>query len=90
MPRTSASHSRRWVVASALAAIALAAVARIALARVQPSDVPPPRLPKPRAHFDHAPVIAGPLDSPQAVTRTCLGCHPKAEHVMKTSHWLWL
>jgi len=90
VPRTSASHSRRWVVASALAAIALAAVARIALARVQPSDVPPPRLPKPRAHFDHAPVIAGPFDSPQAVTRTCLGCHPKAEHVMKTSHWLWL
>lgn len=43
-----------------------------------------------RPHFDHAAVITGRLDSPQAVTRACLRCHPDAREVMKTSHWLWL
>jgi octaheme c-type cytochrome (tetrathionate reductase family) len=45
---------------------------------------------KERPHFDHAAVIPAGFDSPQAVTRSCLGCHPKASEVMKTSHWLWL
>ena len=43
-----------------------------------------------RAHFDHTPVIPAAFDSPQAVTRACLGCHPDAAEVMKSSHWTWL
>ena len=41
-------------------------------------------------HFDHAPIIPDVIDSPQAVTRLCLSCHPKAVNVMATPHWLWL
>jgi len=43
-----------------------------------------------RPHFDHTPIITEKFDSPYAVTRTCLRCHPHAVDVMKTSHWLWL
>jgi octaheme c-type cytochrome (tetrathionate reductase family) len=43
-----------------------------------------------RPHFDHAPVIPATLPSPQAVTRACLECHPRATAVMKSAHWLWL
>jgi octaheme c-type cytochrome (tetrathionate reductase family) len=43
-----------------------------------------------RAHFDHAPVMPTKFESPQEVTRTCLGCHPDAREVMKSSHWTWL
>jgi octaheme c-type cytochrome (tetrathionate reductase family) len=35
-------------------------------------------------------VIAQRFDSPQAVTRACLGCHPKSAEVMHTSHFTWL
>ncbi len=45
---------------------------------------------RPRPHFDHTPVMPARFDSPQAVTRRCLDCHPDAVAVMKTSHWLWL
>jgi octaheme c-type cytochrome (tetrathionate reductase family) len=86
-PRT--SHSRRWILASLATAVVAAAAGKVALARVSP-PAPPPQAPRARAHFDHAPVISGPFDSPQAVTRACLGCHPDADAVMKTSHWLWL
>jgi octaheme c-type cytochrome (tetrathionate reductase family) len=87
-PRT--SHSRRWIFATLATALVLGAAAKVALARVTPPDVPGPQLPKARAHFDHAPVLSGPFEKPQDVTVACLGCHPKADHVMKTSHWLWL
>ena len=43
-----------------------------------------------RPHFDHAPVIPSKLETPQAVTRTCLGCHPDAAEVTKTAHFTWL
>ncbi len=43
-----------------------------------------------RPHFDHAPVIPDKFDSPQAVTKACLKCHPRAREVMKTAHWSWL
>src|SRR5512133_260644 len=44
-----------------------------------------------RPHFDHAAVITGKFETPQDVTRACLGCHPRAAmDVMKTSHWTWL
>ena len=43
-----------------------------------------------RGHFDHAAVLTDKFDSPQAVTKACLSCHPDAVEVMKTSHWLWL
>jgi octaheme c-type cytochrome (tetrathionate reductase family) len=87
-PRT--SHSRSWIIATLITAVALGAAAQVALARVRPPDEPPPQLPRPRAHFDHAPVISGPFEKPQDVTVACLGCHPSADHVMKSSHWLWL
>lgn len=43
-----------------------------------------------RPHFDHAAVITGRFETPQEVTRACLGCHPEAVEVMKTAHWTWL
>jgi len=76
------------VAGSVLAAAIVASVVRAN------SSEPPPRAAgyqkKTRAHFDHAPVIPGKFESPQEVTRTCLGCHPDAREVMKTSHWTWL
>jgi octaheme c-type cytochrome (tetrathionate reductase family) len=84
------SPSRSWILATVVTAIALAAGARVALARVRPPDAPAPELPRPRAHFDHAPVISGPFERAQDVTLACLACHPKADHVMKSAHWLWL
>lgn len=46
---------------------------------------------KVRAHFDHTPVIAGPFEGGQAVTKACLSCHPKAgEQMLSSSHWTWL
>ncbi|HVO20430.1 MAG TPA: tetrathionate reductase family octaheme c-type cytochrome [Anaeromyxobacter sp.] len=43
-----------------------------------------------RPHFDHTPVIRGPFQAPQDVTRACLSCHPKALDVMRTPHFTWL
>jgi octaheme c-type cytochrome (tetrathionate reductase family) len=45
---------------------------------------------KTRPHFDHTPVMPSKFESPQEVTRACLGCHPDAREVMKSSHWTWL
>jgi octaheme c-type cytochrome (tetrathionate reductase family) len=90
-PTPRSPRRRRWIPAAvAIAALAaLAAASSAALARVRP-DAPAPQLPRARPHFDHAPVIAGPFESPQAVTRRCLECHADAAQVMKTAHWLWL
>lgn len=47
-------------------------------------------LPTHLVHTSHADIIQGPFDSPQAVTETCLSCHPdSAEQVMHTTHWTW-
>lgn len=44
-----------------------------------------------RAHVNHAPFFAEAIDSPEAVTRACLKCHPTAaREVMATSHFQWL
>jgi octaheme c-type cytochrome (tetrathionate reductase family) len=41
-------------------------------------------------HTSHADIVQGPFDSPQAVTRNCLSCHPaSASQVMQTTHWTW-
>jgi octaheme c-type cytochrome (tetrathionate reductase family) len=81
-----------WILGAVVAGVALAAVG-IALS-TRPSAAPEKHAGgyarRVRPHFDHAPVITGKLDTPQAVTRRCLECHPKAAEVMKTSHWLWL
>ncbi len=45
---------------------------------------------KTRAHFDHSPIMPSKFESPQEVTRACLGCHPDARSVMKSQHWLWV
>lgn len=43
------------------------------------------------AQTDHSEFVAGPFDSPQAVTETCLMCHEGVdEHIMQTRHWNWL
>jgi octaheme c-type cytochrome (tetrathionate reductase family) len=84
LPRT----SRRWLLAGLVAVLGVTAA--IAAARPKHEDVAARHRPRIRPHFDHAPVIPAKLDGPQAVTRTCLSCHPDAAQVMKTSHWLWL
>ena len=82
-----------WILG---AAIGLVAVGGIAAALVTRPAGPETKsaagfAKKVRPHFDHAPIITGPFDSPQAVTRRCLECHADAAAaVMKTSHWLWL
>ena len=43
-----------------------------------------------RPHFDHKSVTPASFSSPQAVTRSCLSCHPQAAAIMRTSHWRWL
>ena len=41
-------------------------------------------------HTDHADIVKGPFDSPQAVTQACLECHEDAaDQVMHTTHWTW-
>jgi octaheme c-type cytochrome (tetrathionate reductase family) len=81
---------RRWIVLGAVAALAAAGAASVGAARTRPEEIAPGFQKKVRAHFDHAPVIPATLESPQAVTKACLSCHPDAAQVMKTSHWLWL
>ncbi|MGC4000908.1 MAG: tetrathionate reductase family octaheme c-type cytochrome [Anaeromyxobacter sp.] len=82
-----------WFLALAVGAVAVGAAA-VALA-TRPAPPPPLRhaagWTRPiRPHFDHTPVIPASFESPQAVTRACLGCHPDAAAVMKTAHWRWL
>jgi hypothetical protein len=49
-------------------------------AHVQPTPV----------HTSHADLMTGPYETPQDVTKTCLGCHPQsADQVMHTTHWTW-
>jgi len=40
---------------------------------------------------DHSDMVSGPFDTPQDVTRACLGCHEEqGQEVLKSRHWLWL
>ncbi len=56
----------------------------------QVNDNPQANLPQHPTHTDHTPIIQGPLETPQDVTRTCLECHPDAAaQVMHTTHWTW-
>lgn len=42
------------------------------------------------AQMDHTDMIAGPFESPQEVTMTCLACHDGiGADVIKTRHWKW-
>ena len=85
--------TKKYLLLATLFLVGVAAVVGIAVAVQRPPE-PPPRAPgfskRARPHFDHAPVTPAAFDSPQAVTRSCLGCHPDAAHVMKSSHWQWL
>jgi hypothetical protein len=81
-----------WILGTAVALVAVGGVA-LALATRAPAAPEKPAAGfarRIRPHFDHAPVITGKFDTPQAVTRRCLECHPNAAEVMKTSHWTWL
>jgi len=85
--------TRKYLLIAALFLAAAAAVVGVAVA-LQSPPAPPSAAPgfskRTRPHFDHAPVTPAKFESPQAVTRSCLGCHPDAAHVMKSSHWQWL
>jgi len=77
---------RRDAIAAALllGAAALALVLGVAAASRSPR-------PKTRSHLDHAAFFSEALETPQAVTRACLRCHPQAaSEFMKTAHWQWL
>lgn len=89
---TAPTSRRPWLVAGAAALLVLgvAAAAVLVSNRPAPAQVAPGFEKKVRPHFDHTPVIPASFDSPQAVTRRCLECHPGAVAVMKTAHWLWL
>jgi octaheme c-type cytochrome (tetrathionate reductase family) len=81
-----------WILG---AAVALVGASGVAVALANRPGTPQTRraagfAKKVRPHFDHAPIITGRFDSPQAVTRRCLECHADAAAIMKTSHWLWL
>jgi octaheme c-type cytochrome (tetrathionate reductase family) len=73
-----------------LAAVVIAGVTVTAAVARPKEEVAPGYQKKIRPHFDHAAVITGKLETPQAVTRACLSCHPGATAIMKTSHWQWL
>ncbi|GAB1370430.1 tetrathionate reductase family octaheme c-type cytochrome [Candidatus Kapaibacterium sp.] len=39
---------------------------------------------------DHSELVSGPFETPQDVTRACIGCHEdQAAEVLKSRHWLW-
>ena len=85
--------TKKYLLIGTLFLAATAAVVGGAMALQGPPASPPaaPAYSKRiRPHFDHAPVTPARFDGPQAVTRSCLGCHPDAAHVMKSSHWQWL
>jgi len=94
--RTSPASPRRrlWLLTAGLLA-ALAVGTSLTLARPSPASASPSSglgrgLKKVRAHFDHSPLFSAKFETPQAVTRACLSCHPDSAEVMKSSHWLWL
>lgn len=58
--------------------------------REPPRDNPQAHLPPPTQHTDHTPLMPGPYQTGEAVTKACLACHPEAgEQVLHTSHWRW-
>jgi octaheme c-type cytochrome (tetrathionate reductase family) len=93
MAETGRSHRRTpWIIGAVVALVAAGGIASAMVLR--PGEERPRHAAgyakRIRPHFDHAAVITGKFDAPQAVTRRCLECHPNARKVMKTSHWLWL
>ena len=85
--------TKKYLFIGTLFLAAAAGVVAVAVA-LQSPPAPPPPAPsfskRVRPHFDHAPVTPAKFESPQAVTRSCLGCHADAAHIMKSSHWQWL
>jgi octaheme c-type cytochrome (tetrathionate reductase family) len=83
--------ARRLAVAAGVL-LALGALGALAVRGATPAAARPAAAyqKKIRPHFDHAPVTPTSFDSPQAVTRSCLACHPEAKSIMKTAHWQWL
>jgi octaheme c-type cytochrome (tetrathionate reductase family) len=90
MPLFVRIRKRLPALASASLVVVGIALAIVASQRASRAELTPAFERKARAHFDHTPVIPESFDSPQAVTRKCLECHPTAAHVMRTSHFQWL
>lgn len=80
-----------WILGLvAIAAIIIVPVAVFLPQQASASQNPRDFLPVRPIHTSHQDIIKGPLETPQEVTRTCLGCHPNAAtDIMKTSHWTW-
>ena len=61
--------------------------------RTNDTTVPKPNNPlegRVLPHLDHSPFFRDSIESPQAVTMKCIGCHPNSsKEVMKTAHWTW-
>jgi octaheme c-type cytochrome (tetrathionate reductase family) len=93
MKETGRAHARTpWIIGAAVSVVAVAGIASAMVLRA-PEERPSHAAGyarRVRPHFDHAAVISGKFERPQAVTRRCLECHPDARKVMKTPHWLWL
>ncbi|MEJ5223680.1 MAG: tetrathionate reductase family octaheme c-type cytochrome [Anaerolineales bacterium] len=74
----------------AILAILIVPVVIFSPQEAQAAQNPRDFLPVRPVHVSHADIIKGPFETPQDVTRTCLGCHPDAaKEVMATSHWTW-
>ncbi len=61
--------------------------------RTNDTSVPKPNNPlegRVLPHLDHTAFFKDSIESPQAVTLKCIGCHPNSsKEVMKTAHWTW-
>jgi octaheme c-type cytochrome (tetrathionate reductase family) len=86
---SSLTHRSRTALGAAFA-LAMAGATAWGLVGEAKAGHPPPFERRVRPHFDHAAVITGTFETPQDVTRACLGCHPQAIDVMRTAHWTWL
>lgn len=79
-----------YLVTTATCALVALTLTTIGCAGGGQRDNPRLNLPRHPARASHSGMISGPFDSPQAVTRACLKCHPAAAgEVMATSHWTW-
>ena len=70
--------------------VALAVIA-VLVVRARASDTHKAGyVPKVRDHVDHSAFFTTKFDSPQAVTRACLKCHPDAgKQMLRSVHWTW-
>ena len=89
-PTASSPKKKSRLVAAAAAVLVLAGGTVAVRAAARAHGRAPGFERKTRPHFDHGPVITAKLETPQAVTRACISCHPKSAEVLHTTHFTWL